>query len=282
VNKMGKYEVSVYHKGCGGRRECVSTIGKIVSGVLDKKMVHENQNCVMNHKAGVCCLKFMEEEPFKVTSGVARLAKNGNAVSGDNYTFMNTGDGKYLIALSDGMGSGKKAALESRATINLLEQFMEVGFDKDMTIKMINSILMLKSEDDSFATIDMSIINLYDCEVEFVKIGAAPTYIKREDKIESVRSVSLPVGILSDISTEMIHKKVGNGEFIIMMTDGVYDAFKNNCTDGETLEGYIERIKSKNPQEIADSILDRAYELEGGSSSDDMTVLVSKVWKKIG
>jgi stage II sporulation protein E len=279
-NKIGKNEVTVYHKGCGGRRECVSKIEKVISGIMEKKMVHESANCKMDHKAGVCCLKLIEEETFRVTSGIARLCRNGSAISGDNYTFMNAGSGKYLIALSDGMGTGQRAASQSKATVNLLEQFTEVGFDKDTAVKMINSVLMLKSIDDSYATIDMSVINLYDCDVEFIKIGAVPTFIKKEDRVELVRSVSLPAGILSDIETELIHKKLNNGEFIIMMTDGVYDAYKKCSENSEFIESFIEQIKSKNPQEIADIILDKAYELEGRSASDDMTVLVAKVWGK--
>ncbi len=281
-NKWGKNEVTIFHKGCGGIRNCINNIEKVTTGVIGRKMIKESSECVQNHKTGICTLKLVEEETFRVTTGVAKLGKYEASVSGDNYTFMNTGDGKYIVALSDGMGSGQKADCQSRAAISLLEQFMETGFDKDTAIKLINSILVLKSDDDSFATIDLSAIDLYDGKVEFVKIGAVSTYIKRPERVETVKTVSLPAGILSDIETEMICKNVNSGDFIIMVSDGIIDSFKSDEGGEKSLVNYIEEIENVNPQGIADIILNKAYSNSGNKAKDDMTVLVAKVWKKIG
>lgn len=280
-NKWGKYEISIYHKACGGKRECVSSIEKLVSGAVGRKMVKEDFGCCQKTKGNICILKLVEEEAFKVTTGVAKICKYDGLVSGDNHTFLNTGEGKYIVALSDGMGSGQKAAIQSRATMNLLEQFIQSGFDKDTTVKLINSVLVLKSNEDSFSTIDMSVIDLYSGEVEFVKIGAVPTYIKSDERVECVKSASLPVGILSNVELELAHKKVQDGDFIIMMSDGVLDSFYAQGGGEEFLRAYIAGIKSLNPQEIADSILDRAYQNYEGKPADDMMVLVAKIWKQV-
>ena len=281
-NKWGKNEVTIFHKGCGGRRSCINTIEKIATGVLGRRMIKDSSECVQNQKTGTCSLKLVEEETFRVTTGVAKLEKYEGSVSGDNYTFMSTGDGKYIVALSDGMGSGQKADCQSSAAISLLEQFMETGFDKDTAIKLINSILVLKSDDDSFATIDLSSIDLYDGKVEFVKIGAVSTYIKRPQRVETVKTVSLPAGILSDIETEMVSKTLNSGDFIIMVTDGIIDSFKTEDGGEKALVQYIEEMESSNPQGIADDILNKAHSNCGNKAIDDMTVLVSKVWKKVG
>lgn len=281
-NKWDKYEISVFHKGCGGKRNCVGTIEKLVSEVVGRRMVKESNECYHDYKRDSCSLRLVEEEAFRVTTGIGKLCKYDGMVSGDNYTFMSTGDGKYIVALSDGMGSGQKAATQSRATISLLEQFMESGFDKDTAVKLINSILVLKSDDDSFATIDLSVIDLYDGKVEFVKVGAVSTYIKRGDKVETVRTVSLPAGILGNIETELVRRQVESGDFIIMITDGIIDSFKNEEEDGEkALLRYLQEIESTNPQEIADTLLGRAYENSGGKPADDMMVLAAKVWSKV-
>ncbi len=278
-NKWNKYEVSIFHRGCGGKRACISSIEKIVSQVVGKKMVKEETECQQKLKNNLCTLKLVEEETFKVTTGVAKVAKHGGTISGDSYTFMNTGDGKYIVAISDGMGSGQKAATQSKATINLLEQFMESGFDKETTVKLINSILVLKSSEDSFTTIDLSIIDLYKGEVEFVKIGAVPTYIKHSEKIDTIKSVSLPAGILSNVEVELVHKKVNSGDFLIMMSDGVVDSFNVKEDGDKKLGDILNEIKSINPQEIADIILDKAYENCEAKPVDDMMVVVAKIWK---
>lgn len=280
-NKWGKYEINVLHKGCGGKRSCISIIEKLVSEAVGRKMVKENNECSMDYRGSNCNMKLAEEETFRVTTGVAMAVKHNSKLSGDSYTFMNNGDGKFIVALSDGMGSGQRAATQSRATINMLEQFMETGFDKDTAVKMINSVLVLKSSDDSFATIDLSVIDLYDGNVEFVKFGAVPTFIKKEDRVEVVRSASIPAGILSNIEMELISKKLENGNFIIMMSDGIHDSFKKDEDRDISVRDFINKIESTNPQEIADIILDKAYKNSDKGPADDMMVVVAKVWKRV-
>jgi len=279
-NKFGKYETTLSYKGCGGKRSCIGNVEKVVSEVVGRKMLKDGSECGLNSKTNICTIKLVEEETYKVITGVARIPKNEQCVSGDNYTFINTGDGKYISALSDGMGTGHKACIQSKATINLIEQFMESGFDKDTTVKLINSILVFRSNDDSFATIDMSVVDLYEGEVEFVKVGAAPTFIKRSDFVETIRTASLPVGILTDIEVELIHKKVGNGDFVIMVSDGIIDSFRDTPDSIKAVQNILQEMDSKNPQKIADDLLEQALGVcQNRVPIDDMMVMVSKVWK---
>jgi stage II sporulation protein E len=279
-NKYGKYEISVSYKGCGGKRSCIGSVEKAVSDAVGRKMLKDGNECGLNPKTNICTIKLVEEETFKVITGVARIPKNEKYVSGDNYTFLNTGDGKYISALSDGMGTGHKACVQSKATINLIEQFMESGFDKDTTVKLINSVLVLRSNDDSFSTIDMSILDLYEGEVEFVKVGAAPTFIKRGDIVETIRTASLPAGILSNVELELIHKKVNNGDFIVMVSDGIIDSFQKDEDSVKAVQNILQEMTSKNPQKIADDLLEEALcHCNDKIPVDDMMVMVSKVWK---
>jgi len=289
-NKYGKYEVSISHKGCGGRRYCSTLINKIVSDVVGRKMVKDTFGCSKKDTKNLCILKFVEQEKYSITTGVATISKYdelyGNNVSGDNYTFTNSSDGKYVLALSDGMGSGEKASMQSRAAINLIEQFMESGFNKDATVKLINSILAMKSNDDYFSTIDLCLINLNDGEIEFMKVGAAPTIIKRKEAVDKetvdiIKTVSLPAGILSNMEIELIHKQLRDGDMVIQISDGVIDVFESEAANKEKMFcKFVEEIKSINPQAVADAILDEAYKNSGGKPSDDMTVIVAKFWKK--
>ncbi|WP_278287574.1 stage II sporulation protein E [Ruminiclostridium josui] len=281
-NKNGNYEISLSYKGCGGKRSCIGCVEKVVSDVIGCKMVKNGTDCGLNTKTDMCSIKLVKEETFKIITGVARVAKDEKHVSGDNYTFLNSGDGKYIAALSDGMGTGHKAYLQSKATVNLIEQFMESGFDKDTTVKLINSILVLKSNDETFATIDISVVDLYDGEVEFVKVGAAPTFIKRDDYVEIIRAASLPAGILSNVELELIHKNVNSGEYIIMVSDGIVDSFKNSDDSIIEVQNIISQMTSKNPQKIADDILAEALSrCKDKEPVDDMMVMVSKIWKPL-
>lgn len=278
-NRWDKYEASIVHTGCGGARACIGTIEKTVSSIMGRQMAKESEEC-RKARDGMCSLKLLEEENLKVTVSVAKLPKYGSDVSGDNFTFMNSGNGKYVMALSDGMGSGRRASVQSKATVSMLENFLESGFDKDMAVKLVNSVLVMKSSDDTFSTMDISVIDLYSGETEFVKIGAAPTYLKRNDRVELVKSASLPAGILGNMDTELMHKKVESGDMLIMLTDGIIDSFAGEEPGDRALLKYIQDLKSINPQQIAGDILEKACSNCDDRPLDDMTVIVAKVWKK--
>ena len=278
-NAWGKYEITIYHNSCGGARSCISIIEKVVSEVAGRRMVRENTGCNAGRN-GTCLVKLVEAEDLKLTTAVSRLPKFGSNVSGDSFSFMNNGNGKYILTLSDGMGSGHNAAVQSKATVDLLESFLESGFDKDMAINLVNSVLVLGSEEDVTCTIDMSIVDLFSGEVEFVKIGAAPTYIRREAKVDIIRSASLPAGILPGIDAELARRNAGSGDMIIMVTDGIIDSMAGEEAGDRQLMKHIQSIESLNPQEVADSILTQASSCCADKPCDDLTVLVAKIWKK--
>ena len=197
---------------------------------------------------------------------------------GDNYTFMEIYDGKYMMAISDGMGKGKKAYDESSVTIDILENMMEAKIDKEIVINTINNMLLLKSSEEIFSTLDLGIIDLKKGRLETVKMGVCSTYISRENKdVDLISSSSLPVGILSEINLDRHNVKVKNGDYIIMVSDGIVDAGKNNDFGENWLIYFLKKLNTNNPKEIANQILDRALELQLGAVDDDMTVLVTKV-----
>ena len=275
----GKYEINVRHSSCGGARKCTAAIDRVVSETTGRRMVRSDEGCT-SYGSEECILKYMEAENFRITTGVARMPKYGSRVSGDSFSFMEGISGKYTLALSDGMGTGHSAAAQSKAAVDMLESLLESGFDKDMAVSLINSVLVLKSDEDSTCTMDIAMIDLTSGEVEFIKIGAAPTFIKRDSRVEVIRSASLPAGILPGVDAELSRKIMDAGDMIIMVTDGVTDAMAGDEPGDRSLLKHIRQLESLNPQLVAESILDEAVRRCDGQPYDDMTVLVAKVWRK--
>jgi stage II sporulation protein E len=220
---------------------------------------------------------FVEDTKFKVLTGVARAMKEN--ISGDNFSILKMDTGEFMIALSDGMGTGKDAGEESETVMSLLEQMIEAGFKAETAIKLINSSLVLKSDKQTFSTIDMSIINLFTGMCEFIKIGAAAAFIKRENWVETISSTTLPIGMFGNVDYDTVTKKLYEGDIIILVTDGVLD-----CIEGDNKEEFMEQLimelKSHNPQEIANRILDRTMSESNYVPMDDMTVITAGIWLK--
>ncbi len=274
----GKVEVSIIKSACQGQRECLTRVEDIVSRITGKPMSRQHRECVQAGRED-CTINLIEARQFEVITGIARKPKQDSLTCGDSYSFTSIKDGKYLLALSDGMGFGAKAAEESSAVISLLENFLEAGFDQNITIKTINSILMLRSREEMFATADLCIMDLVGGNADFIKIGGVPSFILREDKVEIIRQAALPIGILDDVQLDNISVPINDEDMIIMITDGILDAF-STIGDGEkSLANFIASQDTSNPQELADSIIEEALFHNDGEAGDDMTVMVGRVWK---
>lgn len=222
--------------------------------------------------------KLVRSNRYNAFTEVANKANDYNNISGDNYTF-GEGDNNYFIALSDGMGVGRKASNESSTAIKLLERFLEAKFDKELALKTINSILMLKSSDEIFTTFDISLLDLYSGKLQIIKTGAPATFIKKKDHVEIINSQSLPVGILKDVDFNIYEKYLEDGDIIIMMSDGILEANGQVRSAEQWMKDVIDSIDSINPRTIADRILEEARKVSQNEIKDDMTVLVTKVWK---
>jgi stage II sporulation protein E len=280
-NERGKFQIDIEKKNCYNRKVCKNKIIPLVSKIIGKEVINKNSGCSLDNGKKNCVLQLVEAQRYKANTNIARISKNNEIISGDSYSFLTLKDNKYMVALSDGMGTGEKAARESMATITLLEQLMEAGFSKDIVIKTINSVLMSKSLDEAFSTIDLAIIDLCTAKVEFIKSGAVVSFIKKVNgEVEVIESSSLPAGILNDIFLDSKVKKLNDGDFIITMSDGILDADKNFIDKTDWIVEILESIDSRNPQRIADEILNKAIEKRGNKIEDDMTVLVTKIWKK--
>jgi stage II sporulation protein E len=158
-----------------------------------------------------------------------------------------------------------------------LERFLEAGYERNTAIKAINSVLVFKSDSESYSTVDVCLVDLYSGFGEFIKIGSAPTFIKTGSGVNLIRSTNLPVGILDDVDIESEIVELKNGDMIVMVSDGVSDA--SSQLKEKWIINMLREIENVNPKEVAEALLKRAKELSGEKLNDDMTVMVSKIWK---
>ena len=161
--------------------------------------------------------------------------------------------------------------------LELIENLMMSGFGEETTLKLVNTLFVLEGENISPATVDMSIIDMYSGVCDFLKLGAATTYVKRGNWVETLRSTSLPMGGEECIDIESATKKLYDGDFVIMMSDGIVETAAKLNKEDEIGE-IILRAKPGKPQDMADKILRDAIEVLGNKKEDDMTVFVTGIW----
>ena len=271
--ETGDYQVTVLRKNSVGDRELYEEVTDTLSSILGRKMKRRVQE-----QDGVCKLSLCEKCNFKISAAAAMAIKDDEKISGDSYSFMELPKGGYMIALSDGMGSGKAAGEESRTVIELLEQFAESGLKMDTALKMINSVLVIGADEESFATLDMCYIDMYSGMAEFIKTGAAATFVIRDGKAKAIRSSSLPIGMLKYFDMDKSEYKLKKNDIILMLTDGAAEVIDRDGMSDMILTELMENNKMKDPKDIADYVLESLKERSGFRIQDDMTVVAARVW----
>lgn len=223
-------------------------------------------------------LYFEEEAKLAVLSGYAKAVKETEKVSGDNYSFFETGSGYYMAILSDGMGSGEKACADSEMVVDMAEKLMDAGFSLETTVQMINDALLAGSENTNMSTLDLCGVDLYEGMASFVKIGSACTYIKNGDRVEKLVSTALPLGVFHKQDITVIQREIKDGDYIVMLSDGVMDCLTKEKGD-EFMKELISELTYERPTEIANYIMKYVLNISKGRIQDDMTVLVMGFWE---
>ena len=279
----GRYVAEVYTDTCENPdgTECdIKKICKILSKVLEQKMIMQKQECGLRLNKESCKFTYISDDNYNVQIGSAKSTKEGSPVSGDSSLQIKLDDGKYLLALSDGMGSGPEAMKSSKIAVKMLERLLTAGFEKDVSLKLINSTLSANTEEDMYATLDIEILDLFNGNMEFIKNSACPTYVKRGRDVQLLKSMSLPTGILNDVDLVVYDYDLQDGDILVMCTDGVIDSNKEYLNKQLWLKYLLEDMETNDAQKIADIIISEAIDNDFGKQKDDMTVIVARITKK--
>jgi len=277
-NETGFTELSLQIKST--KPGCIISaeeIGDVIAVVLNKKLTASVNNPFfidLDWKT----FYYVEAPRFHVLTGTAIAIKENEKISGDNYAIFETEPGIHSMIISDGMGSGNKASRDSQMIVELMQKFMEAGYKKDMAIQMINTVLLAGPEAGNMSTLDFCTVDLYTGFCELLKIGSAPTYIKRDHLVERISAGNLPLGIFNKPDMEINKRRLQDGDYLIMISDGVLDALSQGIGE-DMMSELISGTDLKNPKEIANAMLKFSIRQSKGKVRDDMTILVLGIWK---
>lgn len=273
----GKKHISItINKSIECEGKCLSTVQRILQKVLEEKFVIQKYECGIKLEEDNCKLIFTSEDKLKLELGVSKRAKDGSSVSGDSSLQTKLQDGKYLLAISDGMGTGTMARKSSQIAIKMLERLLDSGFNKKTSIDLINSAI-LNGKEETFATLDIAVLDLYNGNAELLKSGAMPTYIKRGKEVIKVKSNTLPTGIIEKTDLDVFDMDLLSGDIIVMCSDGIVESNDEYTNKELWVEHMLEQIETENVQKIADILLNESIDNGYGKAKDDMTVIIGKI-----
>ncbi|MGM7684097.1 stage II sporulation protein E [Cytobacillus sp. Hm23] len=274
--EQGNIDIEMSIPFCNGRGESEKLIAPMLSDILQETIIVTKEECAA-YPNGYCQATFGSAKTYKVDTGVAHAAKGGGLISGDSYSTIELGAGKYAIAISDGMGNGQRAHHESNETLELLQKILKSGIEEKVAIKSVNSVLSLRTTDEIFSTLDLVMIDLQDASAKFLKIGSSPSFIKRGEKVISICASNLPMGIIQDFEVDVVSEQLKAGDLLIMMSDGIFEGPKHVENYDIWMKRKIKDLQTKDPQHVADLIMEEVIRTRSGNIDDDMTIVVAKV-----
>lgn len=248
-----------------------SSVEKIISKICKCKM--KIVGIVPAQLSGLKVVTLKNKPNYDLVFGSCSCSKQGVFKNGDAHSLIKLDNGKYLIALCDGMGSGQKAKEISNLTISLIENFYKAGFDNDIILSSVNKLLCLNN-DENFSSVDLCVVDLHTNLCDFIKLGATYGVIKHQDGCEVIEGSNLPIGVLEETRPHTSKKVLNDFDTLILMSDGVTDSFG----DKNELVNYISSLSTINAQTLSEDIMDRAIDLNNGEIKDDMTVLAVRIF----
>lgn len=268
-------EVSVFHSPedqylvklemlpCKYTENCFPTLEKLATELLGVPMTVTEGSCGQR----LCSLLLAEGDLGRVEQRIQSFSREES--SGDSHIISRLSRHRYLMALSDGMGTGTNAGEVSSSVVTLLDEMLRAGFSGESAFSMLNSFLIASSP--ASATLDFAIVDLKKMTVTLVKTGACPTYLKRGDEVILAENGSLPAGIRSKKPyVKTLH--LCDGDILLMISDGVTEALPE--------EDWVYRILRRHPStdlsETVDLLASTAYEASR-DNPDDITVLGVKI-----
>jgi len=270
--------------------ECSSRIDKFGRMTLELKVKRKNEQVInklqlMKTVSSICerdfdvpsvneigndiFITFTEHAQYQVDIGVSQINAGNSRMCGDAYSYFYDNRGSFVMVLSDGMGTGGRAAVDGAMASGLMSRLLKAGFGYDCSLKILNSSMLFKSTDESLATVDVASLDLYTGKLKLLKAGAAPTVVKRSGRTGKAESSSLPAGILRNIGFDKASLKMRENDIIIMMSDGA-------ASEGtDWIREELENFEGGRAQRLAEHLAECAKRRRTDTHEDDITILAA-------
>lgn len=267
-----------------GRMTVKAKLKKHRDLVLNKRQIMKMLSVVCERDFGIPSISEVgndvyitlgEHAYYSVQFGVHQISAGGAKMCGDAYRHFNDGRGRFTMILSDGMGTGGRAAVDGAMASGLMARLLRAGFGYDCSLKILNSAMLFKSTDESLATVDIASIDLHSGKVDLYKAGAAPTVIRRSGRTGKAQSSSLPAGILRDIGFDRANIKLKVGDIILLMSDGAVSEGTDWIRD-ELLSW-----QDGTADDLAQHICECARRRRSDDHEDDITVMAAILTKAV-
>ncbi len=269
INKMDKLFVEIEVMKIENRelitQEILDRISSICQKAMSTPMIFDVENRIL--------IRISEKENFAPKVCVGRHNCNDGEFCGDYCSCFKDGAGKFFAIISDGMGSGGRAAADGAVTAGIIERLIKLRVDPISALKIANLSISGKASEESLTAVDIMVLDLYSGEAEIVKTGAPITIIRRGNEIDKIEEASLPIGIFDEINMSVNKFRLSEGDVVIMMSDGITDI------GTDWIEDRLKNLEKVEGKDLTNYIIKETISQRSMNHDDDATVAIISIFK---
>ncbi len=244
-------------------------------------LTDETEALLRRPLAPVCCrdtgaltkLVFREAPRCAVECGVSALPARGGVCADAVRTFTDA-QGRFVAVLSDGMGTGKRAAVGGVLSVSLARELLRAGVESESAAALVNIALSVKGDEENAVTLDVLTLDLYTGEAWVYKAGAAASFVLHEGTCTVYSSDTLPIGILEKVTGRRERIAVAPGDTVVLVSDGAL------APGADWLRATLLAHANDAPRALADAVAHAAMEKQK-DSPDDVTVLAVRLFQSV-
>ncbi len=289
--ELGK-KIAEYLKDADVRAESVTVFGNRMRKILirgaevdEAKVTFETMRSDLGEMCGselgfpafevegnVSTMTLSAKRKIAVISAQNNVSADGG-VSGDSVNLFSNKKDYFYALISDGMGSGKEAALTSGLCSVFLEKMLRAGNRAATSLRMLNNMIASRAQDSTkecSSTVDLLELDLMTGEGAFLKSGAAPSFVVRGKVVRRLQAGTVPIGILNTLDVQKTDFPLRAGDTVVMVSDGILQG----DDEGEWLTSYLTGAATQTPEEIVYQICRRCAESE---TRDDCSVVALRI-----
>ncbi len=268
----GRVALVVTRPPCDTGDECRTVVASEAGEAAGVELAMAEPHCTWRLGAPTCSFTLSPRPRLGYAVGADQAPKAGQQVCGDSYRVLESEDGRLLVLLSDGMGSGGPAAAESRRLVSLVERLWRAGLPPDAILRLVDAGLAGGPGRETFATVDLAVCDLVTGRAEVVKRGAAPSYLVTARGIRALRSAALPVGVVAGAEATTREFDVAPGDLLVLATDGLWCPGQVPGSGKDRVRRRLEEARDREPAALARLLVQECR--AGGGPQDDATVVV--------
>ncbi len=259
-----------------GARSKIDIKAERINSTISRSALTDDMENACGYKLGIPSVTHTEDEThisfekkprYNLRTGQAQHTAEGG-LCGDKVDIFSDREGNRVAVISDGMGTGPKAAVDGTVAVWLFSKLIAAGLGFESSLRLANSAMIVKSTDESLATIDSVRINLHTGKAEFFKAGAGVSFVCKGKKLYKIGKASMPLGILREIEFDKAEMKLRRGDRLLMMSDGVPQSAYREIAEK------LSSFNKNDPSVLAERVVEIALKYSDLRRPDDITAVV--------